>query len=192
MLFKNRWAKEVGVWNVARPLCQCLDPQYSDEMQDCDDPKESKQTWTELSLHQESQDTELPAWHRLLELIDGAAADRREEFSPPREMDPADWAQITELPRSISKLKAVRHFIIYGSSLVRIPPEIGEMSSLEEFTPYTSYCLHWFPYEITRCKALKRSTVSTRALYGNRTYRPPFPRLPQFVPAASPDRCSVC
>jgi hypothetical protein len=56
-------------------------------------------------------------------------------------------------------------------------PEIGAMSRLELFTPYTSYRLHWFPYEITRCPSLRDSTVSTRALYGNHKLRPPFPRL---------------
>jgi hypothetical protein len=60
---------------------------------------------------------------------------------------------------------------------VRIPPEIGAMTSLEIFAPYTSHRLHWFPYELTRCAALRRSIVSTRSLYGNHKYRPPFPEL---------------
>ncbi|MEU3060263.1 hypothetical protein [Streptomyces subrutilus] len=60
---------------------------------------------------------------------------------------------------------------------MRIPPEIGAMTNLEEFSPYTSHRLHWFPYEITRCSKLARSTVSTRSLFGNFRYRPPFPRL---------------
>jgi hypothetical protein len=71
----------------------------------------------------------------------------------------------------------VKTLFLYGSYLVRIPPEIGEMASLETFDPYTSHRLHWFPYEITRCKGLKDSTVSTRALYGNYKFRPPFPKL---------------
>jgi hypothetical protein len=83
--------------------------------------------------------------------------------------------------------------MIYGSNLVRIPPEIGEMTSLEEFTPYTSYRLHWFPYEITRCKNLGESTVSTRALYGNYKNRAPFPRLwPVERRTAAKRPCSVC
>ncbi|MER7694405.1 hypothetical protein [Streptomyces sp. NPDC097610] len=44
--------------------------------------------------------------------------------------------------------------MLYGSDLVRISPEIGTMTSLEEFTPYTSYRLHWFPYKITRRRKL--------------------------------------
>jgi hypothetical protein len=179
-LYPNRWAKESKVWDVERPACHCLDAQYS------------RQRWRALSLHSEVQDTDAPAWNGLLELIEQAAADGREEFSPAREMDPRDWAQIVALPSNIAKLKSVKHLIVYGSSLVRIPPEIGEMSSLEQFTPYTSYRLHWFPFEITRCKRLKRSTVSTRALYGNYKFRPPFPRLPQLLQAMIPDRCSIC
>ncbi len=66
------------------------------------------------------------------------------------------------------------------------------MTALKEFTPYTSYRLHYFPYEITRCLELKESTVSTRALYGNQDYRPPFPRLPAISPGGAPEHCSVC
>ena len=90
-------------------------------------------------------------------------------------------------------MKAVKRLRLYGSALVRIPPEIGEMSALEEFDPYTSYRLHWFPYEITRCPRLTDSRVSTSALYGNYKYRPPFPKLPQTnVDEAVPAGCSVC
>jgi len=76
----------------------------------------------ELSLHLDPQDTDSAAWHRLLELIDEAAADGREEFSPAREMDPIDWSQIVTLPSTIAKLKCVKRLILYGSSLERIPP----------------------------------------------------------------------
>lgn len=179
-LLTNLWAKEAAANTVVRPLCSCLEAQYR------------KTKWSELKLHTEQQDTTCSAWTRLLELIDEAANDNREEFSPGREMTPEQWTQIVTLPPSVAKLKAVKHFILYGSSLVRIPPEIGEMSSLEQFTPYTSYRLHWFPYEITRCRKLKRSTVSTRALYGNFKHRPPFPRLPQLHDASMLTRCSVC
>lgn len=179
-VFKNLWAKEAAANSVARPMCQCLNPQYD------------ASKWSELELHTEEQDTAVPGWARLLELIEAAARDGRQEFSPGREMPPDQWAQITTLPASIAKLKEVKHLILYGSSLVRIPPEIGEMSNLEEFTPYTSYRLHWFPYEITKCRKLKKSTVSTRALYGNFKFRAPFPRLPQIHSGIMPDKCSVC
>ncbi|MER5385440.1 leucine-rich repeat domain-containing protein [Streptomyces sp. NPDC002688] len=92
-------------------------------------------------------------------------------------LSPEERRQVVTLPASIAKLTAVKHLVLYGSNLVRLPPEIGAMAALEEFTPYTSYRLHWFPYEITRCARLTRSTVSTRALFGNHRFRPPFPRL---------------
>lgn len=130
-----------------------------------------------VGFHTEHQDNSAPGWRRLLELIDEAAADGREEFRPLIELSPEERRQIVTLPPSIARLTAVKHLVLYGSNLVRIPPEIGAMTNLEEFTPYTSYRLHWFPYEITRCRKLTRSTVSTRALFGNCKLRPPFPRL---------------
>jgi hypothetical protein len=108
-----------------------------------------------VKLHTEQQDVECDAWKRLLELVELAAEDKREEFAPGREIEQDDWWQIITLPTTIAKLKSVKHLMLYGSNLVRIPPEIGEMTILEKFTPYTSYRLHWFPYEITRCKKLK-------------------------------------
>lgn len=163
--------------------CNCLDP-----------PKDNAGTrhWRELSIHDKAQDTTCPAWNRLVHLVEEVADDGREEFAPARDLGPADWARITTLPPTIAKLKSVKHLLLYGSNLVRIPPEIGEMANLEKFTPYTSYRLHWFPYEITRCMRLRESTVSTRALYGNYKYRLPFPRLPQVSGELTPKYCSVC
>jgi uncharacterized protein (TIGR02996 family) len=128
-------------------------------------------------IHVDTQDTECDAWKRLLDLVEEAAADGREEFAPLQGMSPAERARIRTLPAAIGRLEAVKVLNLYASCLVRLPPEIGEMVSLEKFVPYTSYRLHWFPYEITRCQKLRNSTVSTRALYGNYKYRPPFPRL---------------
>jgi hypothetical protein len=148
--------------------------------------------WPETHLHLEPQDTSLPGWLALLELVEEAARDRRETFSPKEALGAELWEQVVTLPPSIAKLKHVKKLNLYRSSLLRIPPEIGEMESLEQFVPYTSYGLHWFPYEITRCLRLKTSTVSTRALYGNYKYRAPFPALDPVVVALIPARCSVC
>ncbi len=177
------------------PSCDCFD-QYQ------------VQERFELKFHAEKQDTRSDGWKHILDLIEEAAMDGREEFAPGHEMTQEEWSQIVTLPPTISKLKAVKHLLLYRSHLVRIPPEIGEMTSLEEFTPYTSYRLHWFPYEITRCKNLRRSTVSTRALYGNYKLRPAFPNLqsdrhstkgldledlsPAIWGAESITTCSVC
>lgn len=148
--------------------------------------------WQELGLHAEQQDTTSEALQALEWYVEKLAADGSDEFNPRRAIGLERWEQIITLPPSIAKLQSVKYFALYGSHLVRIPPEIGELAKLEEFDPYTSYCLHWFPYEITRCPKLKRSHVSTRALYGNYKYRPPFPRLPSKLPGIAPASCSVC
>jgi hypothetical protein len=162
-----------------------------------DDPAEYRRLQRdvgEVSLHVEEQDTDCDAWKRLLELVEKAALENVESFAPLDKLVPGDETKIVTLPRSIAKLKSVKRLSLYGSSLVRIPPEIGQMSNLEYFDPYTSYRLHWLPYEITRCPNLRSSRVSTRALYGNFKYRWTFPCLERG--AVGTDvvgrRCSVC
>ena len=148
--------------------------------------------WEPTRLHIARQDTTLPVWNDLLQLIEDAAGDRREVFAPRRELGADRWAEVVTLPTSIALLKNVRKLDLYRSSLLVIPPEIGAMERLEEFVPYNSYGLHWFPYEITRCKFLRSSTVSTRALYGNYKYRPPFPSLEPIAREFISPSCSVC
>jgi len=143
-----------------------------------------------LELHREAQDTECDAWKKLLDLVEQAAHDQRALFAPLRELE--DSHLIVTLPPTIAKLTAVTELILYGSNLVRIPPEIGRMTRLRSFVPYTSYRLHWLPYEITRCPKLVDSTISTRALYGNFKYRPPFPELATAAYPAVTRACSVC
>ena len=117
------------------------------------------------------------AWKKLCDYIDKVAAENRDEFSPLEELGQELFDQIYTLPETISKLKTVKKVWLYGSKLKFIPPEIGEMEALEYFDPYTSYKLHWFPYEITKCKNIKDSRVSTRALYGNFKNGMKFPSL---------------
>ncbi|MEU9864844.1 leucine-rich repeat domain-containing protein [Streptomyces sp. NPDC047971] len=184
-----------GGRGISRDLCSCLD-------------RSRPHPRARVGFHAERQDPTAPGWRHLLELVEEAAADGREEFKPLIELSPAERRQVVTLPPTIAKLTAVKHLVLYGSNLVRLPPEIGAMTSLEEFTPYTSYRLHWFPYEITRCRRLTRSTVSTRALFGNFKLRPPFPKLtssPDSLTGLEPERldagrwgftalkgCSVC
>jgi hypothetical protein len=148
----------------------------------------------EVQLHSETQDTQCDAWKFLEQLVETAAAKRSREFAPGLEMSPEMWSQIITLPRSIAKLTSVKRLYVYGSHLVRIPPEVGAMAKLRELDIYTSYKLHWLPYEVTRCSKLKLSRASTRALYGNYKYRPPFPRLGMESRNASfvGSNCSVC
>lgn len=160
--------------------CDCLTPQYKGRK------------WQELRLHGEIQNPDSDAWRSLEAHIQNVAAEGKDELNPIAAIGPEKYEQIVTLPRSIGTLQSVKFLSLYGSHLVRIPPEIGEMKNLEEFDPYTSYRLHWFPYEITRCKNLKLSRVSTRALYGNYKYRAPFPRLPSILSDIVPASCSVC
>lgn len=156
-----------------------------------------------MHFHSERQDTSAPGWLHMQALIDEAAADGREVFKPLVEMSPEERRQVITLPRSIGRLTAVKHLVLYRSNLVRLPAEIGTMASLEVFEPYTSHRLHWFPYELTRCKNLRNSTVSTRSIFGNFKYRAPFPVLrqgplpsgdldPGLWGADTVNSCSVC
>ncbi|MDB6066946.1 MAG: hypothetical protein JWR26_3154 [Pedosphaera sp.] len=178
---------DLKMWQASRasrisPACECFKVQ------------DGKIILRELSFHSEAQDTSCEAWKVLNDLIEVAASKGSTEFAPGLEMPPESWSQIITLPASISKLKSVRKLYLYGSHLERVPREIGEMESLEELDLYTSYRLHWMPFEVTRCLKLKRSRVSTRALYGNYKYRPSFPRLGGLASnaSASPGSCSVC
>jgi hypothetical protein len=146
----------------------------------------------EPSCHHEVQDESSSAWQDLLILIEHARLAKSEEFVPFRYMDRDERRSIVTLPDAIGTLTHVKHLQIYGSSISRIPVAIAGMQSLEEFTPYTSYRLHWFPYEITRCRLLKSSTISTRALYGNEKYRPSFPSLHGNPVPFADSKCSIC
>jgi hypothetical protein len=165
-LFPNRFADAVG------PPSDLPD---RDRCQDVDNPAGTRPT--QVYFHADRQDTQAEGWRHLLALIEQAAADRRPVFKPFTELSGPERRQVVTLPPAIGKLTAVRHLVLYGTNLVRIPPEIGAMTGLEIFEPYTSHRLHWYPYELTRCGRLARSTVSTRVLYGNFKFRPPFPAL---------------
>jgi hypothetical protein len=187
-LFRARFNQREGTADSAlapNPVrryasCDCLKAQYGGK------------PWSELSFHLEEQDTSGEAWKALLEYINRVAANGDDEFNPLAGIGPENWEAILTLPPSIAKLQSVKYLSFYGSHLVRIPPEIGEMSNLEELDVYYSHRLHWLPYEITRCPKLKRSRVSTRALYGNYKYHPPFPRLPMKRAELIPQCCSIC
>ncbi|OJJ23560.1 hypothetical protein BKI52_04125 [marine bacterium AO1-C] len=150
--------------------------------------------FTSPEIENNVQKTRSRAWRKLCKYVDKVAEEELEDFCPINYLGPKLYAKIHTLPKSIAKLKKVKKMWLYGSKLKRIPPEIGEMTSLESFDPYTSYSLHWFPYEITKCKNLKDSRVSTRALYGNFTYRDPFPDL-TYNPVHYKTKtihCSIC
>lgn len=175
-VFPNRFVDAVGPMSAEpdRDRCQCVG-------------RSTATRPTTVSFHRDRQDTKAAGWRHLLTLINEAAADGRTVFKPFVELSGSERRQIVTLPPTIAKLTAVRRLVLYGTNLVRIPPEIGAMTSLEVFEPYTSHRLHWYPYELTRCGLLRDSTVSTRVLYGNFKFRPPFPRLRPVTEAAETD-----
>jgi hypothetical protein len=194
-VFGNRFADAVGPGDISAgyDVCSCFDYAHV------------QVPARKVRFHDERQDTSAPGWRHLLALIDEAAADGREVFMPLVEMSPQERRQVITLPPSVGRLTAVKCLVLYRSNLVRLPAEIGAMASLEVFEPYTSPRLHWFPYELTRCRNLRSSTVSTRRIFGNFKYRSPFPEVgsgPGPVPAGGPDpgrwgadsiiSCSVC
>jgi len=165
-LFPNRFADAVGPAGTQpdRDRCRCVGHSAATRP-------------ASVKFHPERQDTTCEGWQHLLALIDEAATDGRQVFTPFVNLSPVECRQIVTLPATIGTLTEVKHLVLYGTNLVRIPPQIGALTGLEVFEPYTSHRLHWFPYELTRCTLLRDSTVSTRALYGNRKHRPPFPAL---------------
>jgi len=88
------------------------------------------------------------------------------------------YPELTLSPK-IGNLINLENFMIYGSKIAEIPREIGKLTKLTNFCPYTSYNLHYLPYEILKCP-LSDFTISIRALYGNYKYivePPSFPEL---------------
>ncbi|MCG8587366.1 MAG: TIGR02996 domain-containing protein [Pirellulales bacterium] len=129
-------------------------------------------------LHGEPQNTLCDGWLRFLDLIDKAADDGRDTFRPFFAMPPTDAASVITLPSSIAKLTSVATFDLTGAQLVRIPKEIGQMRSLRVLSTEGSPRLHWYPFEITKCKRLAEiQASSSRTLYGNAVSRAPFPGL---------------
>lgn len=146
-----------------------------------------------IKVKVDSQDRSGMAWSALLEFIRECEQNSVEVFHPSQQFDLEHWTHIRTLPKEIGRLKNLKHLMVYGSNLTRLPQEIGQLDSLEKFTPYTSYGLRWFPYEITRCTNLKESTVSTRALFGNRKNKKGFPDLKHNpVDYHGGNKCSIC
>lgn len=145
-------------------------------------------------IENDVQDRDSVAWKMLCDYVDQLAMSGGDEFSPREVLGKELFSTIFTLPESISQLDKVRKISLYGSKLKRIPPAIGEMKSLEYFDAYTSYDLHWLPYEITNCTKLISTRISTRALYGNFKNRMGFPKLDHNPIKYDCDvlKCSIC
>lgn len=175
-VFGNRFADAVGPSHGQsyRDRCQCVGHSATTRL-------------ASVTFHSDRQDTASPGWQHLLTLIEEAVADGRTVFKPFVELSADERRQIGTLPPTIGNLTEVKHLVLYGTNLARIPPEIGAMANLEVFEPYTSHRMHWYPYELTRCTRLRGSTVSTCALYGNFRFRPQFPSLRPVTTVAEAD-----
>ena len=145
-------------------------------------------------IENSKQNRSTKAWLKLIEYVEIVRENELDEFSPREHLGNDLFKEIYTLPESIKELKKVKKIWLYGSSLTSIPPEIGSMESLEYFDPYTSYGLKWFPYEITKCKKLIDSKISTRALFGNYKNKKPFPDLSKndFRYYSKIMNCSFC
>ena len=142
------------------------------------------------NLHVEEQDASAPGWQALMTLI--KSKQTVSVLEPLAAISADQWTSVITLPSEIQFLRAIEQLRLYGSHLRRLPPEIGRLSSLRNLDIYTSYSLHWLPYEVTRCTRLHDTRMSTRALYGNIKTRLPFPRLSAPLAALQPETCSVC
>lgn len=144
------------------------------------------------NMHLEAQNRTVGGWTQVTSLIQQLAQTSAAILEPSTKIPWEDWIRVITLPPEVASLTQVENVRLYGSHLRRLPPEVGRMSSLRNLDIYTSYSLHWLPYEVTRCTNLIVSRMSTRALYGNRKTRLPFPRLSQPIDSLLPATCSVC
>ncbi|MET1112997.1 MAG: hypothetical protein ABWX67_15880 [Allosphingosinicella sp.] len=158
----------------------------------CLEPRGKRGAPSVPRLHSDIQDSSAPGWQALLALIAEGDTAAAAGFEPSAGMPADRWSGVIALPPEMQSLAGIRHLRLYGSHLRRLPPEIGRLEAMENLDIYTSYSLHWLPYEITRCARLRETRMSTRALYGNAKTRLPFPRLSGPVDVLVPGTCSVC
>ncbi|MBN2713963.1 MAG: leucine-rich repeat domain-containing protein [Planctomycetes bacterium] len=156
--------------------------------------KNTPMVWPETAFHVDPPSQSQRAWDIACEIIDITAKKDVKELNLGKIMDRHDYMALNTLPETIGECKALERLVLYGSNISSIPREISGCVSLKAFEPYTSYRLHWFPYEMTKCRHLSNSCISTRALYGNYKIRPPFPNLSihRWEWPTGKCYCSVC
>jgi uncharacterized protein (TIGR02996 family) len=147
--------------------------------------KKGDPRWRDASLHDAIQDTTSDAWKWICDQIETGIEKNETELD-------FRGVQVVTLPRSIGRMTTLRRLELYGSYIARLPRELGLLPELTKLDPYTSYNLHYYPYELARAPELRTTRVSTRALYGNFKFRPPFPLLAPHEEPMPPRPCSVC
>lgn len=200
-VLKNHYA-DTPVAPGDYPTCACFQEYYSwnqalyetDSEHAFEREQSESPNWLEPAFHVDPPHYSQRAWDIACEIIEHAAKQGVEELNLGLIMDRPDYKNLTTLPDSIGDLKDLTKLVLYGSNLSSLPRSISSCSKLKIFEPYTSYRLHWFPYELKKCQKLAKSCISTRALYGNYKLRAPFPDLTKFRwswPTGN-DFCSVC
>lgn len=147
-----------------------------------------------VEMHHDTPSSSDRAWAIAMEILHDAARNGVKELNLGAVMDRQDFMALHTLPDLIGELKDLEKLVLYGSNMSYLPRALAGCINLRFLEPYTSYRLHWLPYELHRCRQLVSSTMSTRALYGNVKFRPPFPDLtgnPWNWPTGGP-RCSIC
>ena len=201
VLFENRYADTpVSVDDYAK--CNCFDEYYKreDSFEEVESDEEFERIinspvgWSEPTFHVDERSSTQRAWDIACEILESAAKKGLKNLNLGRMMDRNDFMALNTLPESIGELKDLENLVLYGSNLSSIPREISGCEKLKTFEPYTSYRLHWFPYEIKRCRNLSDSCISTRALYGNYKMRTPFPDLSKHTWnwQSGQAYCSIC
>jgi hypothetical protein len=184
------------------PKCNCFNEYYAWERRfdnarsddECRVLEGTPLVWSKSIMHSEGRFTSQRAWDIACEIIESAERKCSKELNLGKVMDRSDYMALNSLPDSIGQLKNLEKLTLYGSNISYIPRAISGCENLQSFHPYTSYRLHWLPFEIRRCRKLSNSCISTRALYGNYKFRSPFPDLKVFkwIWPTEEGYCSIC
>jgi len=87
-------------------------------------------------------------------------------------------------PSFVWKMRSLLRLECYSTLIEAVSPDIGKLTRLSYFSVYTSYGIHFLPYEITRT-CCEKTHISIRSLYGGRR-RLALPRLPAFPADMAP------
>lgn len=201
LTYKNNYA-DTPIDISDYPSCSCFDYYYGWEKKffsgDFDEKGkrvgELPLEWSAMVLHMEPRSNSQRALNIANEIILKSAKNGVKKLNLGSLMDRKDYLALNTLPDSIGELKDLETLILYGSNISHIPREICGCVNLRSFEPYTSYRLHWLPFEIKMCMKLESSCISTRALYGNYKLRPPFPCLSTnpWKWESGGNCCSIC
>lgn len=97
-------------------------------------------------------------------------------------LSPEEAMQIRALPPSLANWSGTLETLnLYGTNLVELPREVGQLRKLTTIVIHTSYCLHYLPYEVMHCPRLCHLSASPGAIYGEKGNKFPALRVPAAV-----------